>query len=94
MGSCLTKIKINEDMFLTLKSNPNDKLLLSLCLHYDIYDKESQRKIDELCQLSLTTDKGVIFAFSEESNSVENRPKDNVFLGSTESAEVKKENLP
>jgi len=59
MGSCLTKITITEDMFITLKSAPNDKLLLSLCLHYDIYDKESQSKIDELCQLSLTTDKGV-----------------------------------
>jgi hypothetical protein len=46
-------------MFITLKSAPNDKLLLSLCLHYDIYDKVSQQKIDELCQLSLTTDKGV-----------------------------------
>lgn len=77
MGSCLTKITITEDMFLTLKSAPNDKLLLSLCLHYDIYDKESQRKIDELCQLSLTTDKGV-----------------SVFIGSTESAEMKKDNLP
>ena len=59
MGSCIAKITITEDMFLTLKSAPNDKLLLSLCLHYDIYDKVSQNKIDELCQLSLTTDKGV-----------------------------------
>ena len=46
-------------MFLTLKSNPNDKLLLSLCLHYDIYDQVSQKKIDELCQISLTTEKGL-----------------------------------
>lgn len=59
MGSCSSKITITEDMFLTLKSNPNDKLLLSLCLHYDIYDKVSQRKIDELCQISLTTEKGL-----------------------------------
>jgi hypothetical protein len=59
MGSCMTKITITEDMFITLKSAPNDKLLLSLCLHYDIYDKASQKKIDELCQLSLTTDKGL-----------------------------------
>lgn len=59
MGSCSSKITITEDMFLTLKSNPNDKLLLSLCLHYDIYDQVSQRKIDELCQISLTTEKGV-----------------------------------
>jgi hypothetical protein len=55
----MTKITITEDMFLTLKSSPNDKLLLSLCLHYDIYDKASQSKIDELCQLSLTTEKGL-----------------------------------
>ena len=77
MGSCLTKITITEDMFLTLKSASNDKLLLSLCLHYDIYDKESQSKIDELCQLSLTTDKGVsVFLGSEEKSaekSVENK---------------------
>jgi hypothetical protein len=59
MGSCSTKITITEDMFLTLKSNPNDKLLLSLCLHYDIYDQVSQKKIDELCQISLTTEKGL-----------------------------------
>ena len=59
MGSCIAKITITEDMFLTLKSAPNDKLLLSLCLHYDIYDKVSQKKIDELCQLSLTSDKGI-----------------------------------
>ena len=63
MGSCIAKITITEDMFLTLKSAPNDKLLLSLCLHYDIYDKVSQKKIDELCQLSLTSDKGIsVFA--------------------------------
>ena len=59
MGACMTKITINDDMFVTLKSSPNDKLLLSLCLHYDIYDKTSQSKIDELCQLSLTTDKWI-----------------------------------
>jgi hypothetical protein len=59
MGACMTKISITDEMFLTLKSNPNDKLLLSLCLHYDIYDKVSQNKIDQLCQLSLSTEKGV-----------------------------------
>ncbi len=72
MGSCLTKITITEDMFITLKSAPNDKLLLSLCLHYDIYDKASQKKIDELCQLSLTTDKGVdVFLGNSAEKSVE-----------------------
>jgi len=71
MGSCLTKITITEDMFLTLKSAPNDKLLLSLCLHYDIYDKASQSKIDELCQLSLTTDKGLdVFLGNSADNEV------------------------
>ena len=64
----MTKITITDEMFLTLKSAPNDKLLLSLCLHYDIYDKASQSKIDELCQLSLTTDKGVsIFVGADKS---------------------------
>jgi len=73
MGSCSSKITITEDMFLTLKSNPNDKLLLSLCLHYDIYDQKSQSKIDELCQLSLTTDKGVnIFLGSAEKSAEKN----------------------
>jgi len=63
MGACYSKITITDEMFLTLKSNPNEKLLLSLCLHYDIYDKVSQRKIDELCQISLTTEKGLnVFA--------------------------------
>lgn len=57
-------------MFLTLKSNPNDKLLLSLCLHYDIYDQKSQSKIDELCQLSLTTDKGVNIFLGSADNEV------------------------
>jgi hypothetical protein len=71
MGSCLTKITITEDMFITLKSAPNDKLLLSLCLHYDIYDKASQNKIDELCQLSLTTDKGVDVFLGSERKSAE-----------------------
>jgi hypothetical protein len=85
MGSCMTKITITDDMFITLKSSPNDKLLLSLCLHYDIYDKVSQRKIDELCQLSLTTERGLIFTNGE------NRPKDNVFVGDKNSAE--KENI-
>jgi hypothetical protein len=72
MGSCIAKITITEDMFLTLKSAPNDKLLLSLCLHYDIYDQESQKKIDELCQLSLTTDKGLdVFLGNSAEKSVE-----------------------
>ena len=71
MGSCIAKITITEDMFLTLKSAPNDKLLLSLCLHYDIYDKVSQKKIDELCQLSLTTDKGVSVFLGKEEKSAE-----------------------
>jgi len=72
----MTKITITEDMFLTLKSSPNDKLLLSLCLHYDIYDKASQSKIDELCQLSLTTEKGLNI-FIGDKNSAE---KENISL--------------
>ena len=68
MGSCTSKINITDEMYLTLKSNPNDKLLLSLCLHYDIYDPASQKKIDELCQLSLTSDKGVsVFVGKQDS---------------------------
>jgi hypothetical protein len=66
----MTKITITDEMFLTLKSSPNDKLLLSLCLHYDIYDKVSQRKIDELCQLSLTTERG-LNVFVGDKNSAE-----------------------
>jgi len=61
MGACYTKLTISENLFLELKSNPNDKLLLMLQVHWDLYDKESQKKINELCQLSISTDRSLHF---------------------------------
>jgi len=78
MGACYSKITITDEMFLTLKSNPNEKLLLSLCLHYDIYDKVSQRKIDELCQISLTTEKGLNVFVGDARNADAISAKENV----------------
>lgn len=57
MGACYTKLTITDSLFLELKSNPNDKLLLMLQVHWDLYDEESKKKINELCQLSLSTDR-------------------------------------
>ena len=61
MGACYTKLTITDTLFLELKSNPNDKLLLMLQVHWDLYDKESQKKINELCQLSISTDRSLHF---------------------------------
>lgn len=61
MGVCYTKLTITDNLFLELKSNPNDKLLLMLQVHWDLYDKESQKKINELCQLSISTDRSLHF---------------------------------
>ena len=47
MGACYTKLTLTEGIEL------NDKTLLMLCIHYELYDKESQKKIDDLCQASL-----------------------------------------
>lgn len=53
MGACNTKLSLTNDLSVELSSNPNDKVLLMLQLHYNMYDSTSQKKIDELCQLSL-----------------------------------------
>ena len=84
MGSCVSKITITDELFLQLKSSPNDKLLLSLSLHYDIYDKQSQQKIDELLQISLSTDKG-ISVFTGTDTAAE--------LPCKEKIEIKKDNI-
>ena len=52
MGACNTKLTISDSLSVELSSNPNDKVLLMLQLHYDMYDAKSQKKIDELCQSS------------------------------------------
>jgi hypothetical protein len=87
MGACYSKITITDEMFLTLKSNPNEKLLLSLCLHYDIYDKVSQRKIDELCQISLTTEKG-LNVFVGEARIPEDRRSADIAISAKENVAV------
>lgn len=53
MGACNTKLSLTNDLSVELSSNPDPKTLLMLQLHYNMYDSESQKKIDELCQLSL-----------------------------------------
>jgi len=58
MGSCVTKLELSQDLYLSLKADPSDlKTLLVLQLHWSLYDKESQKKIDEITQLSLGADK-------------------------------------
>lgn len=79
MGSCVSKITITDELFLQLKSSPNDKLLLSLSLHYDIYDKQSQQKIDELLQISLSTDKGISVFTGTDTEKIEIK-KDNISI--------------
>jgi hypothetical protein len=64
MGACNTKLTISDSLSVELSSNPNDKVLLMLQLHYDMYDTKSQKKIDELCQLSMLTDHSVHLDFS------------------------------
>jgi hypothetical protein len=59
MGACESKLNITDEFFIELKSNPNDKLLLMLQVHYELYDKESKKKIDEVCQLALMTDRSL-----------------------------------
>lgn len=54
MGACSAKLQIDEDLALVLKTNPDPALLLSLQLHYNIYDKKSQRIIDQVTQLAIS----------------------------------------
>jgi len=54
MGSCSAKLQIDEDLAIILKANPNDALLLTLQLHYDSYDKKSQKIIDQVTQLAVS----------------------------------------
>jgi len=50
----MAKLEISEDLALVLKANPDPALLLSLQLHYNIYDKKSQRIIDQVTQLAIS----------------------------------------
>jgi hypothetical protein len=54
MGACSAKLQIDEDLAIILKTTPNPALLLSLQLHYNIYDKKSQRIIDQVTQLAIS----------------------------------------
>lgn len=54
MGACSAKLQIDEDLALVLKTNPDPALLLSLQLHYNIYDKASQKIIDQVTQLAIS----------------------------------------
>ncbi len=68
MGACYTKLTITDNLFLELKSNTNYKILLKLQVHCDLYDKDSQKKINELCQLSISTDRTLNFEINPEVN--------------------------
>ena len=60
MGACNTKLTISDSLSVELSSNPNDKVLLMLQLHYDMYDVKSQKKIDELCQSSTAAVRSIL----------------------------------
>lgn len=59
MGACSTKLTLSPNVYANLELNPDSKTLLSLQLHYDSYDQDSQKKIDYLSQLSLSSDKSI-----------------------------------
>jgi len=61
MGACDSKLNITNDFYIEMKSSQNDKLLLMLQVHYNLYDADSKKKIDELCQLALMTDRSLHF---------------------------------
>jgi hypothetical protein len=65
MGACNTKLSLTNDLSVELSSNPDPKTLLMLQLHYNMYDSTSQKKIDELCQLSLLKDHSLKFTVAE-----------------------------
>lgn len=50
----MAKLEISEELSVILKTNPDPALLLSLQLHYNIYDKKSQRIIDQVTQLAIS----------------------------------------
>jgi hypothetical protein len=54
MGNCTASLSLSNDLYATLKINPDAQTLIVLQLHYDLYDPASQKKIDELCQLSIS----------------------------------------
>lgn len=54
MGNCTSTMTIAPDVVLTLKAHPDINHLLALQLHYDCYDKQSKKLIDECTQLALT----------------------------------------
>lgn len=60
MGTCFTKLTINDDLYITMKANPTDpKMLLVFQLHYNMYDTQSKKQIDELTQIYLGTDHSI-----------------------------------
>ena len=56
MGTCYTKLTISDELFLELKGRPDPKTLLTLQVHYGMYDAVSQKKIDEVCQFAIMAD--------------------------------------
>jgi hypothetical protein len=59
MGTCTSQLTINKDVYLTMKANPDSKTLLVFQLHYDMYDAESKKQIDELSQIYISSDHSI-----------------------------------
>jgi len=60
MGSCTSQLSISKDLYISMKANLNDpKTLLVFQLHYDMYDPESKKHIDELTQLYISSDHSI-----------------------------------
>jgi hypothetical protein len=62
MGACFAKLQISPDLAVVLKANPDPSALLVLQLHYNCYDKKSQRIIDECTQLAISPAGALSFA--------------------------------
>ena len=62
MGNCTSTMTIAPDVVLTLKAHPDINHLLALQLHYDCYDKQSKKLIDECTQLALTNNLNIELA--------------------------------
>ena len=70
MGACSSQLSISKDLYITLKANLNDpKTLLMFQLHYNMYDVESKKFIDELTQLYISSDHSVHLEIAQNQSS-------------------------
>ena len=64
MGNCNASLSLSSELYATLKINPDAQTLIVLQLHYDLYDPASQKRIDELCQLSMSASHSITLSNS------------------------------